>query len=134
MTQCLTKTVPERADWRDVQDSVVEEIVNFCNGYEIYLNPEVEPLSLKNTDKGLLGTLYVDPEAGEKKDKKDKKDKDKKGKKDDEKDKDNADKKTRKSRKDKKGDEEERKEKGEKKEKEEKRKSEDKGKLPLQDE
>lgn len=70
MFQCLTTTVPERDDWDSVQESVLEEIFVFCNGYEIFIDPQVDPLKLEDTDQNLLDTLFDDPEAESKKDQK----------------------------------------------------------------
>lgn len=72
MMECLTTTDPNREDWGNVQASVLTEIVEFCLDYEIFINPDVPPLTRQNTDEALLDTLFEDPDA-EEEDKKSKK-------------------------------------------------------------
>ena len=72
MMQCLTTTVPDRDDWANVQNGVLEEIVSFCSGYEIAVDDSVEPLKHKDTDKELRNTLFDTP-GDEKKESKEEK-------------------------------------------------------------
>ena len=62
MMLCLTTTVPDRDDWANVQNGVLEEIVSFCSGYEIAVDENVKPLKRKDTDKELRNTLFDTPE------------------------------------------------------------------------
>lgn len=65
MMECLTTTDPDRVDWESIQASVLSEIVDFCFDYQILINPDVPPLTMENTDKELLDTLFNDPDAKE---------------------------------------------------------------------
>lgn len=63
MSRCLTQSSPDRDDWDGVQSSTFQEIVSYCNEYNIPLNTDVKPQKIRDVDKSFLKTMFGSSET-----------------------------------------------------------------------
>lgn len=63
MSRCLTQSSPERDDWDGIQSSTFEEILSYCDEYNIPMNTDVKPQKIKDVDKSFLKTMFGSSET-----------------------------------------------------------------------